>query len=172
MTVWARGAEAGLLAGPSRCGEASGPQQGSRQAVWAAPTPCLWDRVKVVSALPSPQYPGLLLFKMESLHFPNNQNCEELTHGAGWRLFHSWFFFLLPKSSTPRSRGRSRSYLIPLGLQPFLPQKLPQLDSSGALCGSLQEQGLAQWVAVQSGKGKVAFLSPALYGMAYHSTHE
>lgn len=96
--------------------EASGPQQGSRQAVWAAPTQCLWDRVKVVNALPGPQYPGPLLFKVESLHFPNNQNCEELTHGAGWRLFHSWVFFLLPKSSVPRSRGRSRSYPIPLGL--------------------------------------------------------
>lgn len=48
---------------------------------------------------------------------------------------------LLPKSSIPRSRGKSRSYLIPLGLQPFLPQKPPQLDYSGALCGSLQEQG-------------------------------
>lgn len=34
-----------------------------------------------------------------------------------------------------------------------------------------RSRGLAQQVAVQSGKGKVAFLSPALYGMAYHSTH-
>lgn len=60
---------------------------------------------------------------------------------GGRRLFHSWFFFLLPKDSTPRSRGKSRFYLIPLGLQSFLPQKYPQLDYSGALCGSLQEQG-------------------------------
>lgn len=49
--------------------------------------PVPWDRVKVVSALPGPQYPGPLLFKVEHLHFPNNQNCEELTRGAGWRLF-------------------------------------------------------------------------------------
>lgn len=42
-------------------------------------------------------------------------------------------FFLSPSpnSAPPRSRGRSRSYLIPVGLQPFLPQKWPQLDSSG-----------------------------------------
>lgn len=60
----------------------------------------------------------------------------------GGRLFHSWSFFVLPKnSSTPRSRGRSRFYLIPLALQPFLPQNYPQLDYCGALCGSLQEQG-------------------------------
>lgn len=90
----------------------------------------------------------------------------------GGRLFHSWSFFLLPKNSTPRSRGRSRFYLIPLGLQPFLPQKYPQLDCSGALCGSLQEQGLAQQGAVQSSQGEVRWpLCPlALYGMACHST--
>lgn len=90
MTVWARGAEARLLAGPSRRREASGPGRAAGRQN-GQPHPVPWDRVKVVSALPGPQYPGPLLFKVERLHFPNNQNCEELTRGAGWRLFHSWF---------------------------------------------------------------------------------
>ncbi|KAM7334657.1 hypothetical protein ACRRTK_007977 [Alexandromys fortis] len=43
----------------------------------SCPVPVGWGEMD--SSLLGPQYPGPLRFKAESLHFPINQNCEEVT---------------------------------------------------------------------------------------------
>lgn len=66
---------------------------------------------------------------------PSNQNCE------GWPrlregLFLTWFVFLPPANSLPRSRGRRRPDPIPLGLRRFClrwsgPPRRPPLVCAG-----------------------------------------